>query len=241
MIDVDLGDGAFTVEGALDLDVTPTGVIPRRLPVWTKTQMDDPFMDLTVQMPSGVRLRFASDATTIELDVMLSMVRTAPRPVIPADFDLVVDGELIQCQSTSTGAVMDLGAHSLEGIPITPGDVAMIVSTALEPRAKVVEIWLPKPPSWSCGRFFLMTAHDRTGRSNDGTSMAALRQLDQSLHGGRRPDGNLARGRRARDALRSDQREFRGAQSAGSVRGDVDSRSRRRPHQVEGRYQRGAP
>jgi len=144
VIDVDVHDDALTFEGALDLEVTPTGVTPRRLPAWTKSQIDDPFMDLTVRMPSGVRLRFTSDASAIELDVMLSLAQFAPGQVLPAVFDLVVDGELVQQRSTSTGAVMDLGRDDVETIPITPGDVAAITFTGLASRAKVVEIWLPQ-------------------------------------------------------------------------------------------------
>jgi len=48
-------------------------------------------MDLTVPMPSGVRLRFTSDASAIELGVMLSWAQFAPGQVIPAVFGLGVD------------------------------------------------------------------------------------------------------------------------------------------------------
>src|SRR6478672_3283811 len=89
--------------GALDRDVTDDGVILRRLPGWTRPQITDIQLALMVTMPAGSRLEFQSDATDIELDVMLTLLQINDRPLKPAAFDLVVNGELVDSVGTAEG------------------------------------------------------------------------------------------------------------------------------------------
>ena len=50
--------------GALDFDKRGEGISPRRLPAWTRLQVPK-LMDVIVRMPSGVRLRFATDSERV--------------------------------------------------------------------------------------------------------------------------------------------------------------------------------
>ena len=88
MRDVTIDGEQVAVVGALDLDHTLTGIMPRRLPAWTRPQITDVMLDFVVQAPSGVRLRFRSDTTTVELDVMLTMLHWVPDEFEGATFDL---------------------------------------------------------------------------------------------------------------------------------------------------------
>jgi hypothetical protein len=115
------------VIGALDLEATATGLVPRRLPAWTRAQIpDDLMMEFVVQAPSGVRLRLRSDTTTLELDVMLTMLHWSAGPFEGAAFDLVVDGELVE------QARIDAGPPTT----VRFGD--------LPAGSKVIELWLPQ-------------------------------------------------------------------------------------------------
>ncbi|MFF9571402.1 hypothetical protein [Streptomyces sp. NPDC014685] len=63
---VPLVGGPVELRGALDLETTAAGVMPRRLPAWTKEQYQDPSVYGVTVMPSGVRLVFRTDARPLE-------------------------------------------------------------------------------------------------------------------------------------------------------------------------------
>lgn len=143
MQNVALVDGPVEIVGALDLERTPTGLMPRRLPAWTRPQIPDLFMDAIVGMPSGVRLRFDTDATEIEVDVMLTLIRQLPAELRPARFDLVVDGTTVESASTLEGNLITIAGTNVADISFKAGDPTTIRFGGLEERRKTVEIWLP--------------------------------------------------------------------------------------------------
>jgi hypothetical protein len=142
MREVPLEDGPVELVGALGLDRAATGISPRRLPDWTRPQIPDVFMETMVQMPSGVRLRFTTDSTTIELDVMLTQFRILPAPLVPAAFDLVVDGELVESAPTSAGNVVNIDMRDPDAVTIDPGEPTTIRFGGLGPGSKLIELWL---------------------------------------------------------------------------------------------------
>jgi hypothetical protein len=143
MKEIPLIDGPVDVVGALDLDRNETGWIPRRLPAWTRPQIPDLFMDVVVQLPSGVRLRLATTATTLELDVMLTNLCRPPLAQRPAVFDLVVDSTLLQQPGTMIGNLITLGQAANE-FSFDVGEPTTITFSDLPAGHKVVEIWLPQ-------------------------------------------------------------------------------------------------
>ncbi|MDX2524740.1 hypothetical protein [Streptomyces europaeiscabiei] len=67
---VPLVGGPVELRGGLDLETTQAGVMPRRLPAWTKEQYQDPSVYEVTVMPSGVRLVFRTDARVLELEIL---------------------------------------------------------------------------------------------------------------------------------------------------------------------------
>jgi hypothetical protein len=129
--------------GALDLEVTPTGFAPRRLPAWTKPQLSDLALEAVVQMPAGVRLEFTSTTTALELDVQLTLIRQLPRELKPAPFELVVDGEVVALVETPVGHVINLGPASDE-LSFDSGEPTTVSFAGLAPHSKRIELWLPQ-------------------------------------------------------------------------------------------------
>ena len=131
------------VVGALDVDRSADGVTFRRLPGWTRHQIVDPALAILVTMPAGVRLELTTDATELELDVMLTVLHLGEGAAVPAVFDLVVDGEIVDSQATTEGThiVVDLRSG---GFDLRPGQPTTIRFTRLPGVAGTnVEVWLP--------------------------------------------------------------------------------------------------
>ena len=143
---IDLEGGPVRIAGALDLDRSPSGISPRRLPAWTRPQITDPLTKAVVAMPSGVRLEFSTDATALELDVLTTTLQTGDR--IPADpaFDLVVDGEFFERQTTVRGNRLLFNAVTQE-VRLERGEVDTMHFDGLAPTMKRIELWLPQNAS----------------------------------------------------------------------------------------------
>ena len=130
--------------GALEIERKDPGVALRRLPAWTRPQIPDLFMDVMVQMPSGVRLRFATDSTTVELDIQQTMLRVLPNALVSSPFDLVVDGELAGTVRSDVGHLITLDLRQPDDIAFDLGEPTTIRFDGLATGTKVVELWLPQ-------------------------------------------------------------------------------------------------
>jgi hypothetical protein len=138
------------VAGALDQQPTAEGVVFRRLPAWTRPQLTDVQLALMVTMPAGVRLELQTDADEIELDVMLTLLQINDRPLAPAAFDLVVDGDLAASVETIEGTRIlydgftgEVAFQKGEPTTIRFGAVGAGRPGGDSPRARTVEVWLP--------------------------------------------------------------------------------------------------
>lgn len=142
MDQVALGDVAII--GALDRDTTPDGIVLRRLPDRTRHQLHDPALGLLVTMPAGVRLALVTDATELELDVMLTVLQLGDADVVPAAFDAVIGGEVAASASTSEGTriVVDLRTGGIDLQPGAPTTITLELPPS-EGGARRVEVWLP--------------------------------------------------------------------------------------------------
>ena len=98
MQEVALEGGVIRWRGNLDMERGPNGLVPRRLPAWTKPQVPG-FVELMATMPSGVRTEFVTSSRAIELEVLLTGLELLPfNPAesgrlsdVDAAFDLVID------------------------------------------------------------------------------------------------------------------------------------------------------
>ncbi|MFB6893228.1 GDSL-type esterase/lipase family protein [Kitasatospora sp. NPDC056327] len=137
--------GPVEVRGALDLERTPTGVLPRRLPAWTKEQYQDPSVYGGTVMPSGVRLVFRTDARVLEFELLTSTGQLdgdpGPRPT--GMLELTVDGVLAGRQRAPLGHVVRMAGPGAAQrlIPGKPGTARF---AGLPAGMKRVELWLPQ-------------------------------------------------------------------------------------------------
>ncbi|MGG7571107.1 GDSL-type esterase/lipase family protein [Streptomyces sirii] len=142
---VPLVGGPVEVRGALDLESTRAGVMPRRLPAWTKEQYQDPSVYGVTLMPSGVRLVFRTDARELEFEVLTStgQLVTEPRPRPTGMLELVVDGAPAGRQQAPVGNVLRMAGPGAvqQVIPGKPGTVRF---AGLPAGMKDVELWLPQ-------------------------------------------------------------------------------------------------
>jgi hypothetical protein len=142
MRNVPIDSDVLRLAGALDLEATPTGFEPRRLPAWTKPQITDIALEAVVKMPAGVRLEFTSTTTTVELDVQLTLIRQLPGELKPAPFELVVDGDVVALVETPVGHVINMGPASDE-LSFDLGRPTTVTFAGLAPESKRIELWLP--------------------------------------------------------------------------------------------------
>ncbi|MFD8694765.1 GDSL-type esterase/lipase family protein [Kitasatospora purpeofusca] len=145
MRDYPLVDGPVEIRGALDLETTPAGVMPRRLPAWTKEQYQDPSVFGGTAMPSGVRLVFRTDARVLEFVVLTStgQLDGDPEPRPTGMLDLRVDGVLAGRQRAPLGHVVRMAGPGAAQ-RVIPGEPATARFDALPAGMKNVELWLPQ-------------------------------------------------------------------------------------------------
>jgi hypothetical protein len=139
---VDVLGGAVRAAGLLELEPTERGIVLHRMPAWARAQHNDIALSMLEGMPSGCRLEMVTDATTIELDVHLTLVQLGSEPATPAGFDLVVDGELVGGDSTTTGTLITIDRFT-GAVDIQSGGPATVRFDGLAAGDKHVQVWLP--------------------------------------------------------------------------------------------------
>lgn len=142
---VPLVGGPVELRGALDLEITRAGVMPRRLPAWTKEQYQDPSVHGVTVMPSGVRLVFRTDACELELEVLTStgQLDTDREPRPTGMLDLLVNGTLAGRRQAPVGHVLRMAGPG-DVQRLVPGDPGTVRFTGLPAGMKNVELWLPQ-------------------------------------------------------------------------------------------------
>jgi hypothetical protein len=137
-------DGQVEVRGAFDLDRTHDGVLPRRLPAWTKPQLPDIFMNTMVTMTAGVRLVFTTDSPVVELTTHPRTIHTVGSAVRPPVFQMLVDGVLQPDVMATGGTIVHVDrTKGDDGVTFEIGNAVTVRWDDLGARPKTIEIWLP--------------------------------------------------------------------------------------------------
>lgn len=140
---------AAMLRGWIELEQTPSGILPHRLPAWARAQCADEQLAVVEQQPSGVRLCVRTAATVIELEALPTKrvyVGMPPRP--DGIYDLTIDGIVAGQGSIAGGKVLriDLAQWSADArlaAAMEPGEPGRLRFTDLPNGIKTVEIWLP--------------------------------------------------------------------------------------------------
>jgi lysophospholipase L1-like esterase len=140
------------IRGALDHDLDSAGrCTPVRLPRWTRDQMSDIGILRMAQVGSGVRLRFRSSATRVEMKVLMTRIYVVglhgePQP---SQFELRINGQFHQIQGINGGNFIQivLNSPNVGSEEVNEGAVDSLVFSGLPGGEKDIEIWLPASAS----------------------------------------------------------------------------------------------
>ena len=142
MITTALPSDLVRIEGAVDIRVEPGGLRPTRLPDWARAQLPTPFFGLVADAAAGVRLRLSTAATVVELTVEVTSAEVPGVGVLPAVFDLRVDGQHAARVAARGGNIVRLRDNS--AMPeFVPGPTQVVRFDDLSGELKEIELWLP--------------------------------------------------------------------------------------------------
>ncbi len=133
--------GTIEAYGALDFDERSAGLSPRRLPGWTRLQVPT-LMDVMVRMPSGVRLRFATDSSRLGIEFLATNMVTPPNPRRPIVFNLESGGELVDAASTAGNSIV-LNPRQPGDFTLERGDPDTLWFEVAGGGERLCELWLP--------------------------------------------------------------------------------------------------
>lgn len=141
----DFAAGPVLLRGALDLERTRAGWLPRRLPAWTRSQYPEQSVEDMVVQPSGVRLAFGTSADSVELDVLTTQALWPGDAITHGvgGFDLVVDGALRAAGATRVVGDLEIRDETGAIAERRPGRVGTVRFAGLGDAPKQIEIWLP--------------------------------------------------------------------------------------------------
>lgn len=135
-----------SLHGAVDVEASPTGLTPLRLPLSSRARFDSDWMRVASAQASGVRCEFRTAATWIEMTVETTglYLPWTPEDGRSAVFSATVDGRPVADIRTTGGSRQYLGYPG--GPRFEPGDPAVarfeLGGTGSEERRVVV--WLPQ-------------------------------------------------------------------------------------------------
>jgi len=139
--DIDLGD--LVVRGAVEVERTPQGLRPHRLPAWARAQVPDAFMAQTSAESAGVRLAFRTAATIIEVDV--SARRMAPDEASllpPSRYALTTAGRVVAEAQAVAGTRYVFSFDDPSG-RIVEGPPSLVRFEDLPAVETEYELWMP--------------------------------------------------------------------------------------------------
>jgi hypothetical protein len=131
------------IHGAVEIERTQAGLLPHRLPAWARAQCPDWQLQMAESQPSGIRLMFRTEATSLQLLTLPTKRAYAYMPARPPGvYDLLIDGRLVHQASVPGGNVMNIDMAT-GAITLKAGETQTLDFDNLPAGQKTVEIWLP--------------------------------------------------------------------------------------------------
>jgi lysophospholipase L1-like esterase len=118
------------------------GALTERLPAWARAQLVDPAIGFVSSMPSGGRLEFVTDSTTIELEAVFIRLEYGGITPHTATIDLVVDGDVVGSEALTVTDVIRFPDRASLDFEMVHTDPSVIRFDGLAAGRKRVEIWL---------------------------------------------------------------------------------------------------
>lgn len=140
MIDITLD--TTTVRGLAELEPTDRGLRLHRLPAWVRTQYPEPQLLGVEAQPAGARIAVRTAASRLDLDLRATRatLRGLSRP--RGRVDVRIDGALHDSVELDGGDTLDTDPATGIG-QLVEGPTQRITVDGLDPREKLVELWLP--------------------------------------------------------------------------------------------------
>ncbi|MDQ0894790.1 SGNH/GDSL hydrolase family protein [Agromyces ramosus] len=133
------------VRGAITVDRTEQGLLPRRLPAWARAQIPDRFMVQTAAESAGVRLAFRTAASVLELDVHATRMAADETVALPpSHYDVTAGGVRVAQAAAVAGSRYVFSFERPLGY-VVRGRASTVRFEAI-PGAGVerdLELWLP--------------------------------------------------------------------------------------------------
>ena len=143
MIPIALEGGPVEIRGAVRVERTARGLLPRRVTEEGMKRIPDAFMRASVGQSAGIRLAFRTAATRLELSVSgmkMTDSRTADMPA--AAYELCAGGEVVAVATSSVGPRFLFSFEEpIEGIVDGPDDILVFELPPGDERD--YELWLP--------------------------------------------------------------------------------------------------
>ncbi len=146
-IDFRVADPRVRLAGISDLTTMGRGALTERLPACARAQLVDPAIGFVSSMPSGGRVEFVTDSTSIELEAVFTRLEYGGITPHTATIDLVVDGELIASEALTDTDVIRFPDPTSMDFEMMHIDPSVICFDGLAPGRKHVEIWLAQNAS----------------------------------------------------------------------------------------------
>ena len=221
--------------GALELEQTPRGVLPHRLPAWAREYADGQLAMAEAQ-PSGVRLA-RSRATYIRwrpCRPSRSMWAHHRARTVSTTSSSMAGRPREQPRPAATSLTIDLATGTVDVVPGTP---AVLEFGGLAGDDKEVEVWLPWNERTELVALWTDAPVERPpDRGRPGGCTTAL---DQPRFQRQQPHVHVAGRRGVPRRGRPGQPRLRRQRPARPLRRTRHPRHQRRPHQPQARDQRG--
>jgi hypothetical protein len=142
VIDAPLEHGSVVIRGAVRIERTERGILPRRYAEQASRRIVDEFMRASLTQSAGVRLAFRTEARRIELRVLATKLTDSVDGPLPyAHYDLCADAGVVSSVSSNSGARRLFSfLEPLSGI--VDGD-EVVLSFELDGSNREYELWLP--------------------------------------------------------------------------------------------------